>query len=216
MPLRTEVGRGPGDFVLHGDPASSPKKGHSPQFSACVYCGQTAGWIKMPLSTEVGLGPGDIVLDGESALPKGAHPQFSADIYCSQTAGCIVIAYHQLLPPLKGHSPIIIIIKCIYKVHFRGCHKCPSPQLSAGWTKMSLDMAVGLGPDDFVLDGDHRPPPKKGGTAPPPNFRPLHIGPALSSPVFSTLAVWCRIFQSRNFRPCLFDRRANFLSRLGG
>ena len=33
-----------------------PKKGHSPQFSAHICCGQTAGWIKMPLGTEVGLG----------------------------------------------------------------------------------------------------------------------------------------------------------------
>ena len=37
--------------------------------AALVYCGQTAGWIKMPLVTEVGLGPGDITLDGDPALP---------------------------------------------------------------------------------------------------------------------------------------------------
>ena len=34
-----------------------------------VYCGQTAGSIKMPLSTEVGLSPGHIVLDGNPAPP---------------------------------------------------------------------------------------------------------------------------------------------------
>ena len=34
-----------------------------------VYCGQTAGWIKMPLGTEVDLGQGDIVLDGDPAPP---------------------------------------------------------------------------------------------------------------------------------------------------
>jgi len=34
-----------------------------------VYCGQTAGWIKMPLGTEVGLSTGDIVLDGDPAHP---------------------------------------------------------------------------------------------------------------------------------------------------
>jgi len=36
-----------------------------------VYCGQTAGWIKMPLGTEVGLGPSNIVivLDGDPAPP---------------------------------------------------------------------------------------------------------------------------------------------------
>ena len=71
-----EVGLGPGDFVLDGDPAAPlQKKGQSPQFSAHVYCGQTAGWIKMPLGTEIGLDPGDIVLDGDPApLPHGAQP----------------------------------------------------------------------------------------------------------------------------------------------
>jgi len=50
-----------------------PKKGVEPppQFLAHVYCGQTAGWIKMALGMEVGLGPGYIVLDGDSApLPR--------------------------------------------------------------------------------------------------------------------------------------------------
>ena len=42
---------------------SSPWKGHSPQFSVHVYCGQMAGWMKMLLGTEVDLGPGHIVLD---------------------------------------------------------------------------------------------------------------------------------------------------------
>jgi len=42
---------------------------HSPHFLAHVYCGQTAGWIKMPLGTQVGLGPGHIVLDGDRAPP---------------------------------------------------------------------------------------------------------------------------------------------------
>jgi len=50
-----------------------PKKGAEPppQFSAHVYCGQMAGWIKMALGIEVGFGPGYIVLDWDSApLPK--------------------------------------------------------------------------------------------------------------------------------------------------
>jgi len=34
---------------------------------AHVYCGETAGWIKMPLGMEVALGPGHIVLDGDPA-----------------------------------------------------------------------------------------------------------------------------------------------------
>ena len=64
-------------------------EGHSPQFSAHVYCGQTAEWIKMPLGIEVGLGPDNIVLDGGPAPPprKRGHapPKFSAHIYCGQT-----------------------------------------------------------------------------------------------------------------------------------
>jgi len=65
-----------------------PKKGRSPQFSAHVYCGQTAAWIKMPLATEVGLGLRDTVLDGDPAPPtlKGHNPQFSANVRCGQTA----------------------------------------------------------------------------------------------------------------------------------
>jgi len=47
--------------VLDGDPAPPPPKGHSPQFSAHVCCGQMAAWIKMSLGMEVGLGPGDFV-----------------------------------------------------------------------------------------------------------------------------------------------------------
>jgi len=69
-----------------------PKGDTAPQFSAHVYCGQTAGWIKMSRGMEVGLGPGHIVLDGDPAPPpeKGAEPpQFSAHVYCGQTAGWI-------------------------------------------------------------------------------------------------------------------------------
>ena len=52
-------------------------KGHSPQFLADVYCGQTAGWIKMQLGTEADLGPGDIVLDGVAVPQKrGTAPNF--------------------------------------------------------------------------------------------------------------------------------------------
>jgi len=64
-----EVGLGPGDFVLDAVPPSQ-KGGGAPQFSAHVYCGQTAGWIKTVLGTEVGLSPGDlVVLDGDPAPP---------------------------------------------------------------------------------------------------------------------------------------------------
>ena len=41
--------------MLDGDP-DPPKEGHSPHFSAHVYCGQTVRGIKMPPGIEVGLG----------------------------------------------------------------------------------------------------------------------------------------------------------------
>ena len=92
MPLGKEIGLGPGHIALDGDPASPLAKGqHSPQFSAHVYCGRMAGWIKMALGTEVGLGPGHIVLDGDPAPPppKVHSPKFSAHICCGQMAGWI-------------------------------------------------------------------------------------------------------------------------------
>ena len=68
MTLGMAVGLSPGDFVLDGDPAPLAQRGAEPlQFSAHVYCGQTARWIKMPLGMEVGLSPGDFVLDGVPA-----------------------------------------------------------------------------------------------------------------------------------------------------
>jgi len=66
MPLGMETGLGTGDFVFDGDPAHT-KKGHThhtTQFLAYVYCGQTAGWIKMPL---------DILCYGVAATPKTGH-----------------------------------------------------------------------------------------------------------------------------------------------
>jgi len=77
MPLDREVGLGPSNIALDGDPAPAPpKRGRAPKFLAHVYCGQRAGWIKMPLSMKVDLGPVHIVLDGDAALPpkKGAQP----------------------------------------------------------------------------------------------------------------------------------------------
>jgi len=67
MKLGTQVGLGPGHIMLDGDPGPIPPKGHSPQFSAHICCGQMGGWIKMLFDTEVGLSLGDIVLDRDSA-----------------------------------------------------------------------------------------------------------------------------------------------------
>jgi len=78
MPLETEVGLGPGDFVLDGDPAS-----RHPILTHVYNCGQTSGWMKMSLGTEVHLSPGHTVLDGDPAPPKGhSNPLFSAHVSC--------------------------------------------------------------------------------------------------------------------------------------
>ena len=75
--------------LLDGDPALS-KRGTAPQLSAHVYCGQTAGWIKIPLDTKVGICPGHILSDGDPAppLPKGHSPQFFGP-YPLRPNGCI-------------------------------------------------------------------------------------------------------------------------------
>ena len=72
-------------------PVPLPKVGHSPQFSAHVYCGQTTGWITMPLGKEVGLGPRHIVVDGDPAppTPKRGTAPISTHICCGRTAGWI-------------------------------------------------------------------------------------------------------------------------------
>jgi len=63
VPLGTEVDLSPEDAVLDGYPAPTIQGAQLLRFSAHVYCGQTAGWMKMPLGTEV-----------DSALPaKGAQ-----------------------------------------------------------------------------------------------------------------------------------------------
>jgi len=72
MKLRMVVGLGPGHTVLDGDPVAPLERGTvSPPFLTQVYCGHTAGWIKMSLGTKVGLGPGDIALDVDPA----PHPE---------------------------------------------------------------------------------------------------------------------------------------------
>ena len=58
----------PSRLCVRWGPSPSPKKGRSPQFSAHVYCGRTAAWIKMPLGTVLGLGLRDIVFDVDPAV----------------------------------------------------------------------------------------------------------------------------------------------------
>jgi len=202
MALGMEVGLGPGHIMLDGDPASLPKKrsaaeppifgafllwpniwmhqdatwyggrpktrrhcvrwgpssplpkGHSPQFLDHFYCGQMAVCIRIPLGTEVGLSLGDIVLDGDPApLPlKGHSPQFSANVCCGQ----IRLSYSRIC---AENGVKLQLTNCCGQI--------------AGWTKMPLGMEVGLGPGDFVFDGDPAPPRKS--AQHPSNFWPMSV-----------------------------------------
>jgi len=72
---------------------SPPQNGRSSQYSALVYCHQTAPWIKMPLGTQVGLSlrekPTRHCVRWEPSSPplRGTAPQLSANVRCGQTAG---------------------------------------------------------------------------------------------------------------------------------
>jgi len=70
--LRMEVGLSPGDFVLDGDLAPTPKGGGAPSpIFGPLLLWPNGGCIKMPLSMDVGLSPGDFVLGGDPVpLPK--------------------------------------------------------------------------------------------------------------------------------------------------
>jgi len=85
IPFGRELGLDPSEIVLDGHLTQFPppqKGAEPPQFSAHVYCGQTAEWIEIALGTDVGLGPGHIMLDGDPTFPppKGHSLQFSAHI----------------------------------------------------------------------------------------------------------------------------------------
>jgi len=73
----------------------SPKRGTVPQFSAHVYCGQTAGCIRILLGTEVGLGPGDIVLDRDPTPPP--EKRDTAPKFVAKRSPILATAEHLLL-----------------------------------------------------------------------------------------------------------------------
>jgi len=87
-----------GQHCIRCGPSSTPK-GHRPQISAHVRCGQTAGWIKTPLGTKVGLGPGRIVLHGDPAPPprKGTYPNFRPMSITAKPSPISATAEHLLL-----------------------------------------------------------------------------------------------------------------------
>jgi len=110
MSLGMELGLGPGDFALDGDPAPLPKRGgQTPNFRPCLLwpngCMDEAG-------TWHGGRPHPRRLCarwGASPSPKrgrSPRPQFSAHFYCGQTAGCIKMA----LGMEVGLGPVHIVL----------------------------------------------------------------------------------------------------------
>jgi len=93
-PLRiliNEINLGPGHVVLDKVAAPTLKGAQppfSPQFSAHVYCGQTAGWMKTPRRTDVDLSPGHIVLDRDPAPTRERGTAAAA--VCNP---CLLVAY---------------------------------------------------------------------------------------------------------------------------
>jgi len=74
IPFGTEVGLGLCDIVLNEDSAPPERGTAPPHFSAHVYCGEMARWIKMLLDTEVDLGLGYIVFHvADLRLPGKWH-----------------------------------------------------------------------------------------------------------------------------------------------
>ena len=178
MVLGVEVGLSPGDFVLHGDPASPlPKRGRSPpqQFSTHFCCGQTALCITMPFGMEVGLSPADCVRWGLSPSPERGRSPFPIFGPCLLWPNCWMDqdgTWHGGGPWSRPH--------CARWGHSSPPQKRDSPPFlahvycgqTAGWIKTPLGTAVDNGPGHFILDGF--PAIRERGTA-DPSFRPMPI-----------------------------------------
>ena len=84
----------PGDFVLDGDTAPSPKRGSPPQILV-PYLLWPNGWMDQDGAWHGG---------GRPNGPKvGQRPQFSAHICCGQTAGCIKMPLGKEVGLSQGH-----------------------------------------------------------------------------------------------------------------
>jgi len=104
----------------------------------------------MPLGIQIGPSPGNFVLDGDLAPPHkgGGASQFSEHVYCDQTAVCITIPLGtevglSLGDILLGGDPAAPPLLKKHSPQFSGNVRCGQ---TAGWTKMALDMDLGLGP----------------------------------------------------------------------
>jgi len=164
-----------------GPRSPSQKGGEASKFTAHVYCGQTAGCIKMPLGMKVGLSREDFVFDGDPApLPtKGAEPPIFVP-YLLRPNGCMDqdATWYEGRPRPRRH--------CVRwgpssSSPERGAQ--PPPQFSAHFycgqmaecIRMPLGMEIGLSLGDFVLDRDPVRLPPKG--AQPPIFGQCPLWP---------------------------------------
>jgi len=139
-------GLGPGNLVLDGNPAHSS---HTPEFSAHVCCGQTAGWIRMPLRMEVGLGQGHIVLDGDPVPEKWGYSAPRPPHCVRWRPGSPTLPH-----PQKGggaQGPLQIFDPCLL---------WPNGRMDQDATR------YGGKPGDTVLDGDLCLPTERGIAAP--------------------------------------------------
>jgi len=131
MPLGRELGLGPRVRCVRCGPSSPPSERGTaapPHFLTHVYCGQTAGWIRIPLGTEVGLGPGDMVLDGDPAPPppqKGnSSPTFRPMSIVAKWSSISAIAelLYYLAVILSGFYFIrcieLLQLVCLYVIFF--------------------------------------------------------------------------------------------------
>ena len=125
MPLRMEVGFGPGDFVLDGDPAPPQKVAEPTIFGPCLlgpndWMDEGGTWYggRPPLKRNC------VKWEPSSPSPKrGQSPQFAAPVYCGQTAEWIKMPFRTVVglgpghivlngdpapAPQKGYSPAIL------------------------------------------------------------------------------------------------------------
>ena len=177
-----ELGLGPIDFVLDGDPAPPPQKGGgAPKFLAHAYCRQAAGCMKQVFGMELGLSPGDVVLDGDPApfpkrggapspivgpfllRPNGWMHHDSTSYGCRPQPRGLCVRWRPSSPPQQGGGAPSQTKKSALVY----CGQ------TAGWINMPLGTRVGLSSGDSVLDGDPAPLPQK--EAEPPNFRSMSI-----------------------------------------
>jgi len=166
MPLGMEVGLGPRDFVLDGDPAPRPLNGVEPTiFGPCLL--SPNGWMDQD-STWHGVGlrsRPQCARWGPSSLPKKRTEPPIFGPFLLWPNGCMYqdTTWYGGRPQPRRHcvrwGPSSTSPKAGHSPQFSANVRCGQ---TAGWTKMPLSMEVGRGPGDFVFDGDPAPPKKKG------------------------------------------------------